>query len=101
MCILNANVDREGRRNIINVDRSDVLDGATRGFSRKLFKNECRLNVRFSGELGIDDGGPSREFMRLAPMAIQDSPIWKGDINSRTLCPDLITMSNPLLNKTL
>ena len=48
------------------VTRDDILDGARRGFAKSTFHDAQRLNVRFSGEAGVDDGGPTREFMRLA-----------------------------------
>ncbi|XP_050396773.1 uncharacterized protein LOC126815252 [Patella vulgata] len=44
---------------IINVSRGDVLSGTKRAFSRKTFRPELGLRVKFSGENGIDDGGPS------------------------------------------
>ena len=43
---------REGRCNIINVNRDDVLDGGLRGFSRKTFNEKKPLIVKFSGEQG-------------------------------------------------
>ena len=60
---LREQVDMDGRRNVVNVTRDDVLDGARRGFRRTKFNNNCVLSVKFSGEAGIDDGGPTREFM--------------------------------------
>lgn len=74
---------------MVNVDRNDILDGARRGFSRKKFRPVCKLHVKFSGEYGIDEGGPSREFMRLTLKAIRDSPILEGEENAKIVCPDL------------
>lgn len=84
-----SQLDHNGCANLINVDRYDILDGARRGFMRKKFNNMCKLSVKFSGEFGIDDGGPSREFMRLALKAIRDSPIFEGNENTKMICPDL------------
>ena len=57
---LRGQVESEGRRNVVNVTREDILDGARRGFRRATFRDTCRLSVRFSGEAGVDDGGRSR-----------------------------------------
>lgn len=86
---LASQIDRNGCANLINVDRHNILDGARRGFNRKKFQNKCKLSVKFSGEYGIDDGGPSREFMRLTLKAIRDSPIFEGSDNAKMICPDL------------
>lgn len=74
---------------MVNVDRNNILDGARRGFTRKKFRAECKLSIKFSGEYGIDEGGPSREFMRLALKAIHESPIFEGEENAKIICPDL------------
>ena len=60
---LRSQVDVDGRRNVVNVTREEVLDGARRGFRRATFNNKCTLSVKFSGEAGIDDGGPTRGFI--------------------------------------
>eukprot|EP00741_Cyanophora_paradoxa_P011611 tig00020563_g11219.t1 len=43
---------------------SDARPGDRRQFARPF---EHALSVRFEGEVGVDQGGPSREFIRLAP----------------------------------
>lgn len=86
---LSCRLDKEGRRNIINVTRDDVMDGARRGFTRATFVDERVLSVRFSGEGGIDDGGPTREFMRLALKGLRDSRIFEGPENCKTLSVDV------------
>ena len=78
---LRSQVDVDGRRNVVNVTREEVLDGARRGFRRATFNNKCTLSVKFSGEAGIDDGGPTREFMRLVLKALRDSHIFEGPEN--------------------
>ncbi len=58
-------IESSGKKNIFNVNRDNVLDGALRAFKRPTFNQYYSPNVKFSGEDGIDDGGPSREFLRL------------------------------------
>ena len=59
-------VDDDLTKIIVNVDRDDVLDGGFRAFKRKQFNIRTPLHVRFSFETGIDNGGLTREFLRLA-----------------------------------
>ncbi|XP_046569799.1 uncharacterized protein LOC124278095 [Haliotis rubra] len=86
---LGSKINTEGRKNIINVSRDDLLSGAKRGFQRASFKEESQLSVRFSGENGIDDGGPSREIMRLALRELRDSCIFTGPPDSRNIQVDV------------
>lgn len=74
--------------NVINVHRDDVLDGGFRGFQRASFNPHRRLNVRFSGEPAIDEGGPSREFMTLCTRALKNSKLFEGPDNARYLALD-------------
>ncbi len=80
-------VDSEGS-NIINVCRERVLDGAIRGFSRTSFDPCKPLSVKFVGEDAIDEGGPSREFFRLAVREIQEMPIFQGESRCRMIVLD-------------
>lgn len=77
--------DTDGRRTIVNVDRCDVLDGAFRAFGRKNFDAKTLLSVRFIGEDGIDSGGVTREFLRLAVRSVKDLPIFIGPDHSKTM----------------
>ncbi|XP_021353982.1 E3 ubiquitin-protein ligase NEDD4-like [Mizuhopecten yessoensis] len=43
-----------------------VLESAFRALKRPHFDVKCKLYVKFSGEIGMDHGGPRREFFRLA-----------------------------------
>lgn len=90
MVRLSSKVDNYGTKNIINVDRQDVLDGAFRGFQRSSFNAKAQLNVRFSGEDGIDTGGLTREFLRLAVRAIESLSIFSDSTipNSKLLTMD-------------
>ena len=75
----------QGRPNLLNISRYDVLGGAIRGFGRAAFSPRNGLSVRFVGEMGIDDGGPTREFYRLALGAIRDSGMFQGPEDSKYL----------------
>jgi len=85
---LSTLVDAEGRHNIINVDRADILDGAFRGFMKPTFNPSRLLNVRFAGEDGIDSGGLTREFLRLAVSALKNSRIFTGNENACNIALD-------------
>lgn len=75
---LRAVVVDTGCKNIVNVDREDVLDGGFRAFNRKTFKPERLLSVRFSGEDGVDNGGLMREFLQLSIKALSKLSIFTG-----------------------
>ena len=83
---LSHDIDGDGLKNLVNVDRSNILDGGFRAFRRKSFNPLHKLNVRFSGEDGIDSGGLTTEFLRLCINAIRDHAIFTGPENCRTLC---------------
>ena len=68
----------DGRQNVVNLTLDDVLDGARRGFKRTTFQDKCALSVKFSGEAGLDDGGPTRRFMRFNTKALRDSHHFGG-----------------------
>ncbi|MES9884711.1 MAG: hypothetical protein ABW185_28025 [Sedimenticola sp.] len=48
----------------IVVNRRHVLDSALRALRRPNFNLRARIYVKFSGEMGLDHGGPRREFFR-------------------------------------
>jgi len=85
---LQRQVDVNGKMNIVNVDRSDVLDGAMRAFKRKSFCPCNLLSVRFAGEDGIDNGGLTREFLRLAVKAVKNLSIFTGEDSCKNLTLD-------------
>ena len=76
-------LDRNGRKNIVNVLREDVLDGAYRALQRPQFDPFRLLSVKFAGEDGVDSGGLTREFFRLAMQAIQSSALFHGEENGK------------------
>lgn len=70
-------IDINARKNIVNVDRHNVLEGCFRAFNRR-FDDNRMLNVRFSGEDGVDSGGLTREFFRLALQELKSSGVFQG-----------------------
>jgi len=90
---LESNLDSDGDKNIVNVMREDVLDGGFRGFMRKTFNPCHKLSVRFSGEAAIDDGGPTREFLRLALSQIE-SKLFYGESTGKFLTLDASGMNS-------
>jgi len=69
----------ESCKNIVNVTCFDVLEGGFRAFTCNTFRSDRKLSVRFAGELAIDDGGPTREFLRLSLKEIAFSRLFYGD----------------------
>jgi len=70
---------------LVNVDRQNVLDGGLRAFGRKSFNPLCLLDVNFVAEDGIDTGGLTKEFMRLAMSDTIELPIFAGEKTARIL----------------
>ena len=52
-------------RSYLLVSRRDFLTTTFRGLQRSSFNLKGNLYVKFSGEEGLDHGGPRREFFRL------------------------------------
>ncbi|XP_072572652.1 G2/M phase-specific E3 ubiquitin-protein ligase-like isoform X2 [Paramormyrops kingsleyae] len=76
--------------NNVNVTRDSVLESAFRTFRRQRFSPAHRLNVVFVDTDGItegavDDGGPTREFLRLLVVAIKDSIYFYGQEDKKNL----------------
>ncbi|XP_055794098.1 G2/M phase-specific E3 ubiquitin-protein ligase-like [Salvelinus fontinalis] len=66
--------------NQINL-RDNVYDCAMRGLKRARFHPEAKINIVFrdaDGKGAADEGGPSREFLRLLMSAIHSSAIFEG-----------------------
>lgn len=68
---------------MINVVRSDVLQGFVRAIRRKSFDPRKKLNVLFVDmnnvtEGAVDNGGPLREFFRLLLAQVFNSSIFEG-----------------------
>ncbi|KAK0140646.1 G2/M phase-specific E3 ubiquitin-protein ligase [Merluccius polli] len=79
---LSQSIDH-GRVSRFNVCRSDVWDGALRGFKRSTFSEKCDLLVRFTDDAGVseeavDTGGPKREFLTLLMSHLKHRPIFSA-----------------------
>ncbi|KAL0965914.1 hypothetical protein UPYG_G00287790 [Umbra pygmaea] len=78
--------------NQINIMRDRVLEGALRAFGRRRFDPGSKLDVVFqdsegSGEGAADEGGPTREFLRLLMREIHSYEIFEGpDWNKILAC---------------
>ena len=81
-------MELDSPKNIVNVDRDNILDGGFRAFQRTSFNPHRLLNVRFTGEDGIDTGGLSNDFMRLSVHAVQSLSIFAGAENSKWIALD-------------
>lgn len=73
-----------------NICRSDIWDGAVRGFKRGTFSANNDLLVKFSDdggrfEDGLDTGGPKREFLSLLMRRLSKRPIFDGPEERRYL----------------
>lgn len=69
------NSDPEHEKNLINVRRKHCWKDALSKLSKPSFIPERKLSVRFADDLGasegaVDQGGPTREFLRLAVHAM-------------------------------
>ena len=63
----------------INIRRSQLFADTITAFTRATFDIRKPLKIRFIGEVGVDDGGPKREFFRLFYQAMaQVSNMFKG-----------------------
>ncbi|XP_062866425.1 G2/M phase-specific E3 ubiquitin-protein ligase-like [Trichomycterus rosablanca] len=79
-----------GRVSRFNISRSNVWDGAIRGFKRATYSETCDMLVRFTDDAGvfedgIDAGGPRREFLTLLMKHLKDRPIFDGPAGQRFL----------------
>ncbi|XP_062621828.1 uncharacterized protein LOC134283390 isoform X2 [Saccostrea cucullata] len=77
----------------IIVKRSDVLGSVFRALKRPSFDLMCKLYVKFSGELGMDHGGPRRELFRLAIKELGSSSMFEGSCGNRVLSHDIMKLN--------
>ncbi|XP_024864663.1 uncharacterized protein LOC108243755 [Kryptolebias marmoratus] len=66
-----------------NICRTDVWDGAVRGFQRSTYSDRNDMFIKFSDdagcfEEGLDTGGPRREFLTLLMAILRTRPIFAG-----------------------
>lgn len=79
--------------NQINVCRDRILECSLHAFRRRRFDPAAKLDVIFvdedgSGEGAVDEGGPTREYLRLLMRAIHRSNVFEGHENDRHLALD-------------
>nr|XP_055034496.1 G2/M phase-specific E3 ubiquitin-protein ligase-like [Misgurnus anguillicaudatus] len=73
-----------------NISRSDIWDGAVRGFRRNTYSDNNDMFIKFnddagSFEEGLDTGGLTREFLTLLMGHVRNRPIFDGPPESRYL----------------
>lgn len=73
-----------------NICRSDVWDGAVRGFQRSTYSDNNDMFIKFNDdagcfEEGLDTGGPRREFLTLLMNHLRNRPIFDGPPENRYL----------------
>ncbi|XP_070577460.1 G2/M phase-specific E3 ubiquitin-protein ligase-like isoform X2 [Ptychodera flava] len=73
-----------------NISRNHFWEGAMRGFKRKSYSPYNRMKVKFTDDIGqdegaVDTGGPKREFLRLLMRHLKDSLIFEGHPHAKVL----------------
>ncbi|XP_015259137.1 PREDICTED: G2/M phase-specific E3 ubiquitin-protein ligase-like isoform X2 [Cyprinodon variegatus] len=76
--------------NQINVCRDRILECSLHAFRRRRFDPAAKLDVVFvdeedTAEGAVDEGGPTREYLRLLMRAIHQSNVFEGHENDRHL----------------
>ena len=76
--------------NNINVLRECVIEGARRAINRRKFDPLKKIRVAFidadgNEEGSIDNGGPTREFLRLLMQKVMESTCFEGPPDAREL----------------
>ena len=79
--------------NQIHVVRSNIMENTLRAMTRRSFDPSRRLSVVFvdsfgTGEGAVDDGGPTREFVRLLMNSVLNSKFFAGSMEERSLALD-------------
>ncbi|XP_076578623.1 G2/M phase-specific E3 ubiquitin-protein ligase-like [Chaetodon auriga] len=87
--------------NQINVCRDNVFLCSLRAFKRRNFNPEAKLDVVFvdeddNGEGAVDEGGPTREYLRLLMRAVHQSNIFEGHEKDRRLSLDTQALQTKL-----
>ncbi|XP_030294372.1 uncharacterized protein LOC115594428 isoform X2 [Sparus aurata] len=87
--------------NQINVCRSNILKCSLQAFQRRRFNPEAKLDVVFvdedmNAEGSVDEGGPTREFLRLLMKAIHGCYIFEGHESNRRLALSMEAMDTKM-----
>lgn len=75
--------DLDGKVDSIDVRRSRVWHDVLSAMTRSSFSGQKWLRVNFVLEEAVDDGGPRREFFRLAIQECSRSDLFAGPMHSR------------------
>lgn len=83
---VNKNLDttNDDYVNII-INRKNVLSSTLKAIARKAFSFNREVHVTFSGENGVDSGGPRREYFRLLMLSLKTLGIFQGNWFSHDL----------------
>ncbi|XP_013855809.1 G2/M phase-specific E3 ubiquitin-protein ligase [Austrofundulus limnaeus] len=89
--------------NQINVCRDRILECSLHAFRRRRFDPAAKLDVIFVDEEGsaegaVDEGGPTREYLRLLMRAIHQSNVFEGHENDRHLALDTSALESKMYN---
>ena len=76
--LFKQNEELEASGTNILVSRKSVLNSTLRAIKRNSFSFFKPLSVTFSGEAGVDTGGPKLEYLRLLMVSIKDSGVFQG-----------------------
>ncbi|CAM4610246.1 unnamed protein product [Leuciscus chuanchicus] len=87
--------------NQINVFRENILQCSLQAVKRRRFNPQAKLDVVFvdaekNGEGAIDEGGPTREYLRLLMRAIHQSNVFQGHEKDWSLALDTQALENRL-----
>lgn len=85
VCLV-INSDEGYEKNLINIRRQHCWKDALNKLSKPNFIPERKLSVRFADDVGtsegvVDEGGPTREFLRLAIKSMYDTSGMFGGID--------------------
>ncbi|KAF5889713.1 G2/M phase-specific E3 ubiquitin-protein ligase-like [Clarias magur] len=87
--------------NQIDVCRNNIFLCSLQAFKRLHFNPEAKLDDVFvdedeNAEGAVDEGGPTREYLRLLMRAIHESNIFEGHEKTRQLCLDTQALQTKL-----
>lgn len=80
---------RDDSKTKLLVQRSRIVETTLKGLDRKVMDFKSRLYIKFSGELGQDEGGPRREFFRLVLKELHESRYFEGPEGAKIFSHDL------------
>ncbi|RXN22005.1 G2 M phase-specific E3 ubiquitin- ligase-like protein [Labeo rohita] len=87
--------------NQINVFRENILHCSLQAIKRRRFNPQAKLDVVFvdadeNGEGAIDEGGPTREYLRLLMRSVHQSNVFQGNEKDRSLALDTQALETTL-----